>query len=153
MKLKSLFLATAAFLAVGAAQAAPIVLDLSSGFADFSSDLASQEYAFTLNTDIIGDGSVTATFGNKSGYVISGIVFNGTPLVADVSGPKFSNYTLFDGPLSAGTYSFTVNGLSKGGSYTGRIDVSSVPEPESFALVLAGLGVAGVLNARRRKSV
>jgi len=153
MKFKSIFLSTAAFLAFGAAQAAPIVLDLSSGFANFGSDLASQEYAFTLNTDIVGDGSVTATFGNKSGYVISGIVFNGTPLAADASGPKFSNYTLFDGALSAGTYSFTVSGLSKGGAYTGRIDVSPVPEAGSFALVLAGLGVAGVLSVRRRKSV
>lgn len=152
MKFKSVILAAAAFVAVSATQAAPIVLDLSAGSASFSSVLASQEYVFTLNSDIVGDGSVTATFGNKSGYVISDIVFNGTPLVAGASGPKFSNYTLFDGPLSAGTYAFTVNGLSKGGAYTGRIDVSAVPEPASFALVLAGLGVASIL-ARRRKSM
>ena len=153
MNAKSFFAVSAlAFAAVGA-QAAPIVLDLSSGSASFSSAAASQEYQFTLSTESLGDGSVTATFGKNSGYVISDIVFSGMTLTPEMSTSKFTNYTLFDGPLAAGTYSFTVNGMSKGGEYTGRIDVSAVPESESLAMMLVGLGAVGfTLSMRRRRA-
>lgn len=150
MQFKSVVLA-AALLMAGAAQAAPVVLDLSSGAASFSSALATQEYQFTLPTDVVGYGSVTASFGTKLGYSISSIVFNGTTLVPEPSTPKFFNFTLFDGPLSAGTYSFTVNGVSKGGGqFHGQLEVTAVPEPESLALALGGLGVMGLLARRRR---
>jgi hypothetical protein len=47
------------------------------------------------------------------------------------------------------------------GSYGGTTDltiksvklVSSVPEPESYAMLLAGLGLVGTIVARRRKSL
>jgi hypothetical protein len=150
MNLKPHFAATALFLAASA-QAAPVVLDISSGFANFSSAEATQEYQFSLASDAIGDGSVTATFGANSGYVISGISFNGNTLTPDVNTNRFTNYTLFDGPLSAGLYSFTVSGISKGGEYTGRIDVSAVPEATSMAYLLVGLAAVGMVRSRRMK--
>lgn len=111
MQLKSVVLGCALMVAA-AAQAAPIVLDLSSGSVDFFGSADTQEYLFTLPTDFIGDGTVTATFGKNSGYVISGITFNGIALEPDASTKSFTNYTLFDGALTAGTYSFTVSGTS-----------------------------------------
>lgn len=150
MQFKSVVLA-AALLVAGAAQAAPIVLDLSSGATSFSGSLATQEFQFTLPTDVIGYGSVTASFGTKLGYTISSIVFDGTTLLREPSSPKFFNFTLFDGPLSAGTYSFTVNGVSTGGGlFHGQLEVTPVPEPEALALALGGLGVLGLLARRRR---
>jgi hypothetical protein len=150
MQLKSVVLA-AALLIAGAAQAAPTMLDLSSGATSFSGSLATQEFQFTLPTDVIGYGSVTASFGTKLGYSISSIVFNGSTLVREPSSPKFFNFTLFDGPLAAGTYSFTVNGVSTGGGqFHGQLEVAPVPEPESIAMAMAGLGVMGLLARRRR---
>ncbi len=58
--------------------------------------------------------------------------------------------------LLAGDYTVTVKGHAvgvAGGSYYGDLGVTgAVPEPESMALALAGLGVIGML-ARRRKSI
>ena len=42
------------------------------------------------------------------------------------------------------------NGTS-GGIYTGAISVTAVPEPETYAMMLAGLAALGFL-ARRRQS-
>ena len=75
---------------------------------------------------------------------------NGGPVYKDNSpgnGFSFEN-------LIAGTYTLrltgTVNG-SRGGSYTGFVsEVSPVPEPSTYALVLAGLGVVGFVARRRR---
>ena len=36
------------------------------------------------------------------------------------------------------------------GTYTGGINVAAVPEPETYAMLLAGLGLIG-FTARRRK--
>ena len=52
--------------------------------------------------------------------------------------------------LTAGeTYWFRLSGASTGGAYT--ITLAPVPEPESYAMLLAGLGLMGFI-ARRRKS-
>lgn len=152
MKFKSVVLA-AALLIAGAAHAAPTVLDLSSGAATFSGAAASQDFQFVIPTDVIGFSTVTASIGTKLGYSISSIVFNGANVLREPSSPKFFNFTLFDGPLTAGTYNFTVNGLSTGGgSFHGQLEVTPVPEPETLAMAFAGLGVLGLLARRRRAS-
>ncbi|NRR31595.1 PEP-CTERM sorting domain-containing protein [Oxalobacteraceae bacterium] len=56
-------------------------------------------------------------------------------------------------PLAAGNYTLQVSGYvanAEGGSYSGNIAIAAVPEPEAFALLLAGLGIVG-FAARRRK--
>lgn len=54
--------------------------------------------------------------------------------------------------LSSGEYDLTVSGIGKTAfsNYVGAIAVTAVPEPETFAMLLAGLGVMGAI-ARRRK--
>ena len=45
----------------------------------------------------------------------------------------------------------TVNGNPAGAAYNGQITISAVPEPETYGMLLGGLGLLG-LAARRKKS-
>ena len=78
--------------------------------------------------------------------------FDDTPLTSVVS---FNNKIAMTwGPSSAGTYYLNVTGIangSSGGLYNGAITVTAVPEPESYAMLLAGLGVMGAIAMRRNK--
>lgn len=56
---------------------------------------------------------------------------------------------------SGGNYYLKVIGETngtQGGLYSGGITVTPVPEPESYAMFLAGLGVMGAIAVRRNKS-
>jgi len=55
--------------------------------------------------------------------------------------------------LSAGVHTLTVSGTGVTGgfaTYSGYIQAVPVPEPETYAMLLAGLGVVGFLSRRRR---
>jgi hypothetical protein len=54
--------------------------------------------------------------------------------------------------LTAGTYALTFLGVGTGG-YGGYYTVTTtpVPEPETYAMLLAGLGALGLMASRRRK--
>ncbi|MET3130675.1 hypothetical protein AAKU55_000933 [Oxalobacteraceae bacterium GrIS 1.11] len=57
-------------------------------------------------------------------------------------------------PLAAGTYTLEIDGYvasANGGSYSGNIAIAAVPEPETYGMLLAGLGLLGFI-ARRRKT-
>jgi hypothetical protein len=55
--------------------------------------------------------------------------------------------------LGPGTYKFELKGsfVQAKGTYTGYVNAEAVPEPTEAALLLAGLGLVGVV-ARRRKA-
>ncbi len=58
------------------------------------------------------------------------------------------------GALDAGDYHYQVKGDADGvtgGSYALTSAVTAVPEPEIYALLLAGLGVVGFLAKRRKR--
>ena len=53
----------------------------------------------------------------------------------------------------AGDYYLVVSGIAngtQGGIYTGAISVTAVPEPETYAMMLAGLAALGFLARRRQ---
>jgi PEP-CTERM motif len=56
-------------------------------------------------------------------------------------------------PLIAGDYTLqvrgTVSGLG-GGSYAGTLNLTPVPEAETYAMFLAGLGLMGIMSRRRK---
>jgi opacity protein-like surface antigen len=74
-------------------------------------------------------------------------------------GPDYSLY-LFDGGVAGiSSLSFDTLGVFKGNGSAGpglshlALFAQPVPEPESYALMLAGLGVIGSIVRRRRRSV
>jgi PEP-CTERM motif len=80
---------------------------------------------------------------------------NGTPLTLSPNG--FAEFGTLGDTLLTGPLVLTVKGKSAaaGGtfaSYSGTMNVTAVPEPETYAMMLAGLGIVGFL-ARRRRSV
>lgn len=159
LKLSSLALATA--LAVGStgALAAGGPIDLSSGSAFFGSTPTaggfSDLFTFTLTTASTLTASITSPVSGTQDVDISfaavtgpGGAFSFTSVLAD----PFETLTLSTPLLSAGAYSLTVVGTNTPsiGSYGGSIAVTPVPEPETYALMLAGLGVMGFVAARRK---
>lgn len=68
--------------------------------------------------------------------------------------PAYNGFNTFSS-LGAGSYYFTIAGVTTGrlgGHYIVDAAVTPVPEPETYALLLGGLGVVGFI-ARRRKAV
>lgn len=58
--------------------------------------------------------------------------------------------------LSAGNYHFSVTGSadgSAGGLYTLTSQVAVIPEPETYVMLLAGLGLMGFVARRRQKNL
>jgi hypothetical protein len=60
--------------------------------------------------------------------------------------------TLHWGPNAGGNFDLNITGMtngSLGGLYSGSIEVSAIPEPETYAMLLAGLGLMGAVVRRR----
>ena len=68
------------------------------------------------------------------------------------SGDGFSNHTLLFTPSTTGIYSliFQNAGGDNVGALLDNVSVSAVPEPDTYAMLLVGLGLLG-FTARRRK--
>lgn len=106
-----------------------------------------ETYAFTLGAT----STVQATFASSN---ILGAVslfkadFTGLDSWA-VGGAQFSGSDTWT--LGAGSYFYAVSGLATSGGYTLTSTVTAVPEPETYALLGAGLGIIGFVASRRRR--
>jgi len=159
MKLKTLV--AASLLAVSATGSyANTVFTASGSFSGMFSDT----FDFTILTPMyLTNAGVTAVLtpdvNSTTGFDIKSVSWVGGPFVFNnvdtpLGGSLFQQYTAAVVPalLAPGTYSIQVTGvsLSAGASYTGNVTLAPVPEPETYALMLAGLGAIGYM-ARRRK--
>ena len=155
----------------GAASAVTVITPLPTGTpnqwsAQFSG--ASGSNAFSLDlTGLAGSLDLTALLSANlflgSGFNISSASFDGQSFVPvlNVTTPSGSAdyWTFGPGPVTAAVHSLVVNGVSgNGGSFTGSLGVSAtpiapppVPEPETYALLLAGLGLLGFMVKRRQQ--
>lgn len=113
-------------------------------------------YNFSITDPGTLYGSVIAT--NYAGYNIAGLAVSLLDSSFTQIGAVDNTPTSFTfSGLAAGTYSLNVIGFATGatgGLYGGSFVVATapVPEPETYALMLAGLGVIGFMASRRKQS-
>ena len=120
-------------------------------------------YKFTTTGTNDITGLITSlTTSSNSGLTVTGfelrddhgIVFHGTQDLTNYSANEQAwGFTSNLHPLAAGNYFVEVSGYVSslnGGSYSGNLSISAVPEPETYAMLLAGFGVIG-FAVRRRK--
>jgi len=167
MKLKPL-VAAAALALSSVSSFAVGSLDPISPSASFSNTVTgsfSDTWTFNLGTASIVAASITnvaitfagSTFGEITNF---SALLNGVPLLLGGSSQSNNGVTVAtqilagSTTLPAGFYQLKVSGTALGAtaSYGGNIVATPVPEPETYAMLLAGLGVVGFL-ARRRQSV
>jgi len=99
-----------------------------------------------LALDFGGDLTANFSFGTGNSTLIRGVsLVNNTT----VAGYPAASYTQTFNLTGGKTYWFTLAGEGTDASYT--VMLAPVPEPETYALMLAGLGLLGVA-ARRRKT-
>jgi len=81
-----------------------------------------------------------------------GILFNADDmLLSSTSSGGPDSLGLTWGPSAAGSYYLNITGISNGtvgGLYSGAISVTPVPEPETWAMLLAGLGIVALKLSR-----
>ena len=163
--------AVAVLMASGVAQAAPTQMPIqwfehdSAEFASFSSAIRhtfEHEYLFNLSGTV--DALATAvsndalTKFNIDGGKVELFMSNGDiNYTNDVSMGSFAfdstatNSTFSS--LLAGDYYYQVTGAvmgNKGGGYQLFSEVTPVPEPETYAMLLVGLGLVGFMVRRRK---
>ena len=92
----------------------------------------------------------TNTIGTVGGSIIS----PWATMVNPIPGISIETVVLTSpNPLLSGNYTLQVRGLvtgSGGGSYAGTLNLTPVPEVESLAMFLAGLGMMGFISRRRK---
>ena len=115
------------------------VTDVTLKFYNGNSVLAAIDGSFSLASTFTGNGS--------AGFLIS----------VDAAQQTFLNSTVFN---QAGASTFrialesTITGVGGGPeSFSAVSAVTAVPEPETYAMMLAGLGLMGMVGVRRKKTL
>ena len=163
-------LASASFASTAAMAATvgntPQVLDLTDGSGFFGDTFATgnngntfaDRFTFSVGSPASNLNAISSSFG---GVALTGLALYtdaGTLLPTTGSwlqNDNFNVWTLATNQINAGNYYLQVNGnltTDRPASFSGTVSLAApVPEPETYGMMLAGLGVLGYL-ARRRKA-
>ena len=166
MKLSQVAAASALVLASAGSLAAALgSIDLSSGSGFFGDTPIAGAFvdtlSFTVTTASTFSGSITSVVNGTQDVDFMSIVL--TPGVLSFASVLGDPVEVWATPaagfgLTPGVYTLTLTGTNSAsvGSYAGNLAVTpglpstSVPEPESVAMLFAGLGIVGLLARRRR---
>ncbi|MCV2352682.1 FxDxF family PEP-CTERM protein [Paucibacter sp. B2R-40] len=167
MKIKSIALAAVLATSAGFAAAGNVyeLGDITADGALFVSSTFSKNASIddTWKFSLTGENDVSTllsrTFSTSVGAITSfAATISGGSIGAPTALELFSNSTSqvlsFGSNLGAGNYSLTVTGVANRNNtnYVFAADVTAVPEPTTYALLLAGLCAVGFV-ARRRSAV
>lgn len=110
-------------------------------------------YLFTLDSGTTFNVLVTGWWGiNQTGFEAT---LNGTPLNFSVTSTPGTSYFALNSVTGSSSYSLHVVGSAdpSGSSYNVALNsIAAVPEPETLAMLLAGLGLVGMVVRRRNKA-
>lgn len=151
MSLKTLIVAAICVAPILPAYAADQSIDLSSGVASFTATapiLAGGDDLITFTG--LAPGLYDFVFSLSSQHIGAlAASVNSQPALTQTVGP-----VTFAGSVGTSNSPFSVllQGLplTAGATYSGELSVTSVPEPGSLALMLAGIAAVGLLMRRRR---
>jgi hypothetical protein len=155
----------AATISVTGASAATVVLNPGPfGTADFGRSTVIGSFTDTINFTTTVDGIANAvissqTYANGRGNIsFTSIVLDGLYAFTPLSTGLFEFYALSPVAIGAGEHAIVLTGTSNGNrrspaSYAGTLNVSPVPEPAAWGMMLLGFGIVGAGMRSRRRSV
>ncbi len=142
------------------------LVDLTAYFGDsFGADNAggtfADQFTFTIASTIGHNLDAVVASSSRSGDVgldITGLALYGADDVLISAGEELQGgavdfWTLASDNLGAGDYYLQVSGellSADGASFGGAVALAPVPEPETYGMMLGGLGLLGFLAHRRR---
>ena len=153
-------------LAAGAANAGVPTISAWEGSADTGynasfwntgvSSVFSDWISFSMPADSSGNGESNVIRLGGGGITFTAFnLYENAILIATGIMEGSSSLLSFSGASTPGKYSLNIAGFklnsALSASYAGNISISPVPEPETYAMLLAGLGMIG-FSIRRRKS-
>ena len=177
MKVKSIIAASALLAATVASAAVTTPITLTNIGTNYSGTFAGNASTNVFSLDFSGipngtnmfNASITANYTLGSGYNISSVMFDDVAIApfVDFNSPGLGvdvvQYTV-SGLSIAVPHTITVRGNALGTStvgFTGSVGLSNtpfptvtaaVPEPETYGMMLVGLGLMGAVARRRAKS-
>lgn len=155
MKKIALGLALGFSVMASSAYAAATITAVSDGFV-FGDPTAGSTFSDSYSFSVVGTQSLVATLSGNSSKVFTFSEFSlWDSTMTEVGTTSIFNSGKFGfGTLEAittGTYTLKVAGSYTGVSsgYNGQITLTPVPEPETNALLLAGIGMLGLIARRK----